>query len=150
MILKLHALSRLLLRWRVPLLPKLIKIFNRLVFGVVLPPGAVIGRKVLFSYQGLGTVIHREAVIEDSVIVSTGVTIGGRGGRVGAPVIREGALIGTGAKVLGPIQVGRWASVGANAVVLHDVPDYAVVVGVPARVIRINKPEDIPRYDVYD
>ncbi len=150
MILRIHRLAHLLWRLRIPLLPWLIKGFIRIAFGLVLPPSVSLGRGVILGYQGLGTVIHKMAVIEDRAVISTGVTIGGRSGRPGAPVIGEGALIGTGAKVLGPIRVGRGASVGANAVVLNDVPDYAVVVGVPARVIRINRPEDVPHYDVFD
>lgn len=144
-----YRLSHLLWRWRVPLLPFLLKAFNRLAFGTVLPPSVVMGTGVLLSYQGLGTVIHRDAVIGDRVIISTGVTIGGRSGHKAVPVICEGAANGTGAKVLGPVRIGRFATVGANAVVLSDVPDYGVAVGVPARIIRINRPEDLPRYDVF-
>jgi serine O-acetyltransferase len=55
-------------------------------------------------------------------------------------------MIGSGAKILGNVRIGRYASVGANAVVLSDVPDYSVVVGLPARVVRINRPEDLPDY----
>lgn len=150
MVLVIHRIAQRLLQWRIPLLPKLLKIVNRVAFGVVLPPSAIIGERVLFSYQGLGTVIHKSARIEDGAVISTGVTIGGRSGLPGAPVIGAGALIGTGAKVLGPVRVGRYASVGANAVVISDVPDYAVVVGLPARVVRINQPGDIPKYEIFD
>jgi len=150
MVLVIHRIAQKLWQWRVPLLPKLLKITNRVVFGVVLPPTAIVGKNVLFSYQGLGTVVHKAARIEDGAIISTGVTIGGRSGLPGAPVIGTGALIGTGAKVLGPVRVGQYASVGANAVVISDVPDYAVVVGLPARVVRINQPGDIPSYDIFD
>lgn len=150
MILRVHALANWMWRHRVPLLPWLLKAFNRIVFGVVIPPQTRIGRGVLLSYQGLGTVIHRETVIEDGAVISTGVTLGGRGGRPGAPHIGAGALIGTGAKVLGPVRVGQGASVGANAVVLADVPDYAVVVGVPAHVVRINRPDQLPDYRSFD
>jgi serine O-acetyltransferase len=131
---------------RVPLLPWLLKSFNRIVFSVVLPPSARIGRGVLLSYEGLGTVIHRRAVIGDGAIIGAGVTIGGRSGKADVPVIGAGALIGSGAKVLGNVRIGAYASIGANAVVLHDVPDYGVAVGIPARVVRINRPEDIPDY----
>lgn len=150
MILRIHAIANWLWRHRVPLLPWLHKAFNRIVFGVVIPPQTRIGRDVLLSYQGLGTVIHRDAVIEDGAVISTGVTLGGRGGRPGAPHIGAGALIGTGAKVLGPVHVGRQASVGANAVVIADVPDFAVVVGAPARVVRINRPDQVPDYRRFD
>lgn len=150
MVLLIHRVANALWRWHVPLLPRLLKIANRIVFGVVLPPSVKVGRGVLFSYQGLGTVIHKDATIGDGAIISTGVTLGGRSGLVGAPVIGARALIGTGAKVLGPVHVGDSAAVGANAVVLHDIPAFGVAVGVPARVIRINNPQDVPRYDVFE
>lgn len=149
MVVRIHRCAHWLWRHHVPVLPILLKAVNRVVFGVVLPPQTVIGPGVLFSYQGLGTVIHRDAVIEEGAIISTGVTIGGRGGRTGAPRICANALIGTGAKVLGPVSIGKGASIGANAVVLADIPDYAVAVGVPARIVRINRPEDLPDYHDY-
>lgn len=131
---------------RVPLLPWLLKCVNRIIFSVVLPPSATLGKDVLLSYEGLGTVIHHCAVIGDAAIIGAGVTIGGRSGKQDVPVIGEHALIGSGAKILGNIHIGAYASIGANAVVLQDVPDYGVAVGVPARVIRINRPQDIPDY----
>lgn len=146
MILRIYRVARWLHLRGVPVLPKLLKAVNRVVFGVVLPPAADIGPGVLISYQGLGTVIHRDCVIEEGAVISTGVTLGGRGGRRGAPRIGRRALVGTGAKVLGPVKIGAYASIGANAVVLEDIPDYAVAVGIPARVIRINSPEQIPDY----
>lgn len=141
-----YRFANLLWRLRVPLLPWLLKTLNRVAFAVVLPPSTKVGRAVLFSYQGLGTVIHKNAVIEAGATIGAGVTIGGRSGHDGVPVIGESAMIGTGAKVLGPVHVGRYASVGANAVVLHDVPDFAVVVGVPAKVVRIARPEEVVNY----
>jgi serine O-acetyltransferase len=149
-VLTIHRLAHWLWRMHIPLLPKLLKIVNRIVFSVVLPPSVQVGKGVLFSYQGLGTVVHKSAKIGDGAIISTGVTIGGRSGLQGAPEIGPGALIGTGAKVLGPVKIGKSASVGANAVVIANVPDYAVVAGVPARIIRIMAPGDVPRYDVFD
>ena len=150
MILAVHRFAHWLWRHHVPLLPYLLKAFNRVVFGVVLPPAVLVGRGVLFSYQGLGTVVHREVVIEEGAIISTGVTLGGRGGRQGAPHIGRCALVGTGAKVLGPVRIGAFASIGANAVVTSDVPDYGVAVGVPARVVRINRPDQVPDYQRFD
>lgn len=144
--LTLHRLSHLLWRWRVPFVPWLSKAFNRLAFTVVLPPSVLVGRDVIFSYNGLGTVVHKRAVIGAGAVIGTGVTIGGRSGHEAVPVIGEGAMLGSGSKVLGPVQIGRWASVGANAVVLEDVPDFAVVVGVPTRVVRVNHPEELPDY----
>jgi serine O-acetyltransferase len=144
--LRIYRLSHWLHKRRVPLVPWLLKSVNRIVFATVLPPSASIGKGVVLSYEGLGTVIHRRAVIEDGAVIASGVTIGGRSGNEQVPVIGRGALIGTGAKVLGPVRVGAYASVGANAVVLSDIPDYAVAVGAPARVVRINQPQELPDY----
>lgn len=147
---RIYRLALWLWRHRVPLLPQLLKIANRLVFSVVLPPSARLGPGVLLSYQGLGTVIHRRAVIGARAVIGTGVTIGGRSGHAAVPVIEEGAMIGSGAKVLGAVRIGRYASIGANAVVLSDVPDFAVAVGVPARVVRVMTPEEVPDYRAFD
>lgn len=141
-----YRIAHLLWRLRIPLMPWLLKIVNRVVFAVVLPPSTKVGPGVLFSYQGLGTIVHKNAVIGAGATIGAGVTIGGRSGRDGVPVIGEHAMVGTGAKVLGPIRVGRHASIGANAVVLHDVPDFAVVAGVPAKVIRIARPDELVDY----
>lgn len=146
---KLYRLARWLYLHNIPLLPWILKGLNRVLFGVVLPYTAQIGRDVLLSYQGIGTVIHRNAVIGDKVTIASGVTIGGRSGNLTVPVIGEGTFVGTGAKVLGPVRVGRYVSIGANAVVLKDVPDFAVVVGIPARVVRINSPADLPDYRAF-
>ncbi|MCZ8077029.1 MAG: serine acetyltransferase [Paucibacter sp.] len=124
----------------------LLKALNRVLWGVVLPPSAELGRGVLLGYQGLGVVIHKQARIGERVAIGTGVTIGGRAGRIEVPIIEDHVMIGSGAKIMGPVRVGRYASIGANAVVLTDIPAYAVAVGVPARVVRINRPEDIPDY----
>jgi len=130
----------------VPVLPRLIKIATRLLFGQVLPLLAVLGQGVILGYQGLGTVIHRRARIGDRVNVGTCVTIGGRSGHQDVPVIGDDVMIGSGAKILGPVRIGKGASIGANAVVLIDVPDYGVAVGVPARVIKVQPPGSQPNY----
>lgn len=144
--LKIYRVAHWLWAHKIPLVPTLLKIFNRVVFAVVLPPSATIGKGVLLSYNGLGTVIHRNAAIEANAVIGTGVTIGGRSGHTAVPVIGEGAMIGSGAKVLGPIRIGRYASIGANAVVLSDIPDYAIAVGSPARVVRIMDASELPDY----
>jgi len=130
----------------VPIIPQLIKVFNRVVFAVVLPPSATLGKSVLLSYHGLGTVIHRRAVIGDRVTVGTGVTIGGRSGHEAVPIIEEGVMVGSGAKILGPVRIGRFASIGANAVVLTDIPAFAVAVGVPAKVVKQLSSDQVPDY----
>lgn len=108
----------------------------RNVYGIELPYTARVGRKVMIEHQG-GIVIHGNTVIGDHTRIRQGCTIGVR--RVDraneAPVIGRNVDIGAGAALLGAIHVGDNASVGANAVVLHDVPAHALVVGIPARVV---------------
>jgi serine O-acetyltransferase len=116
-------------------LPWLLKGFNRVVFSVSLPPSATVGRNVVFGYQGLGIVVHRHAVLGNNIVIAPNVVIGGRG-EAGAPVIGDNVLIGAGACILGPITIGRDARIGANAVVISDVPPNVTVVGVPAQIVQ--------------
>ena len=132
----LYRVSAFLHRLHVPLLPSLFYLLNRVLFSVVLPPQARIGKNVKFAYLGLGTVVHRNATLGDNVVLGPGVVVGGRSGHSVLPVIEDGAYLGTGAKVLGPVRVGKNSVIGANAVVLFDVPPNCVAVGIPAKVVK--------------
>jgi serine O-acetyltransferase len=140
-----HRLQHWLLAHGVPLAPRVIHRLIFLLFNCVVPPSAEIGEGAWFGYGGMGVVIHKDARIGRRVFLSPQVTVGGRSGHRAVPVIEDDVYIGTGAKVLGPIRVGQGATIGANAVVLHDVPQRAVMAGVPARVIRIaDEPPETP------
>lgn len=146
MLLAIHSLAHRLWKWHVPLLPQCLALFNRVVFAVQLPAPVRLGRGVQLSYSGLGTVIHPRAVIGNRVVIAPGVVIGGRSKIKEVPVIEDDVEIGVGAKVLGPVRVGRGAVIGANAVVLDDVPPGVVVVGIPARPLRPQAPlAEVPR-----
>jgi len=138
--LAIHAVAHWLWKHKIPVIPRMLSVLNRLVFATQLPASTQLGKGVRLNYSGLGTVIHARAVIGNNVEVGPGVVIGGRSKLYEVPVIEDDVQIGVGAKVLGPIRVGRGAVIGANAVVLHDVPAGAVVVGIPARVLRIEQP----------
>ena len=138
--LAIHAVAHWLWKHKIPVVPRILSVMNRLIFATQLPASTQLGKGVRLNYSGLGTVIHARAVIGDNVEIGPGVVIGGRSKLYEVPVIEDDVQIGVGAKVLGPIRVGRGAVIGANAVVLHDVPPGAVVVGIPARVLRIDQP----------
>lgn len=136
MITSIHGISHYLSNKNIPILPKCIYFFIRIFCSCVLPPTAKLVRNVAFPYQGLGVVIHRRAVIGNNVMILPGVTIGGRSELLDVPVIEDDVVIGSGAKVLGPVRIGRGAKIGANAVVLNNIPPYSVAVGIPARVVK--------------
>ena len=106
------------------------------VFGVDIHPAARIGRGIMMDH-GTGIVIGETAVVEDDVSMLHGVTLGGTGKEQGDrhPKIRRGVMLGSGAKVLGNIEVGAYSRVGAGSVVLAPVPERCTVAGVPARVV---------------
>jgi len=119
----------------IPLLPRLIYRFNRIVFACDIPPKTKIGIGTLFSHSGLGVVVNGDAVIGKNCRILQNVTIGGRGEH-GTPVIEDNVTIGASACIIGGVTVGHDSVIGAHAVVLKDVPPYSVVVGNPARVIK--------------
>lgn len=109
----------------------------RSITGVEIHPGATIGRR-FFIDHGMGVVVGETAEVGDDVMLYHGVTLGGRSmQRVKRhPTVGDGAVIGAGARIIGPVLVGAGAQIGANAVVVKDVPDGATAVGVPATVRR--------------
>ncbi|AKD39008.1 serine acetyltransferase [Pasteurella multocida subsp. multocida OH4807] len=109
-------------------------------FDVDIHPAAKIGCGIMFDHA-TGIVVGETSVIENDVSILQGVTLGGTGKECGDrhPKVREGVMIGAGAKILGNIEVGRYAKIGANSVVLQPVPEYATAAGVPARIIGQDK-----------
>jgi len=124
----------------VPILPKVFNRLSRLVHACDISYRADIEKSVVFAHRGLGVVVGDSTVIGARTKVSSNVTIGGRGGRSVAgrtnPVIGADVLIGTGARILGPVLIGDGCAIGANAVVMSDVPAGCTAVGIPARVIE--------------
>ena len=119
-------------------LARLISQRSRHRTGIEIHPGAKIGKRLVIDH-GMGIVIGETAEIGDDCLIYHGVTLGGTGKDVGKrhPTIGNNVLIGTGAKVLGPLKIGDNSRVAANSVVLREVPENATVVGVPGRITRI-------------
>lgn len=119
------------------LLARMISQASRRRTGIEIHPGAKIGKRLVIDH-GMGVVIGETAEIGDDCLIYHGVTLGGTGKEVGKrhPTIGNNVLIGTGAKVLGPIVIGSNSRVAANSVVLKDIPEDCTAVGIPARVVR--------------
>jgi serine O-acetyltransferase len=133
-----HRAAHALLEAGVPVLPRTIAYLTRAVTGVEIHPAAEVGRE-FFIDHGSGVVIGETARIGDRVTLYQGVTLGGTGFQRGKrhPTLGNNVTVGSGAKLLGPIAVGDGAKVGANTVVVEDVPPGATVVGNPGHPVRV-------------
>lgn len=141
-----HGLWKADLKW----LGRTLSTFSRWLTGIEIHPGAVIGRR-FFIDHGMGVVIGETTVIGDDVTLYQGVTLGGTSWNKGKrhPTLGDGVVVGAGAKVLGPLDIGANAKIGSNAVVTKNVPEGATVVGIPGRVIiKASAPDEERRKDM--
>ena len=110
--------------------------YLRIIYACDIMPGTLIGEGAKFAHNGLGCVINEDVIIGQNCNIGAGVTIGGRSGNPVVPKIGDNVLIGANACILGSICIGNNVQIGAGAVVVHDVPDNAVVVGNPGKIIK--------------
>lgn len=146
-----HRLSHRLWRARWYWLARFISHVGRWLTGIEIHPGAQIGRR-FFIDHGMGVVIGETAVIGDDCTLYHGVTLGGTTWKKVKrhPTLGRNVVVGAGAKVLGPIEIGDCARIGSNSVVVKDVPDHATVVGIPGRVLEDKaEPEKHEEFDAY-
>lgn len=136
----LHRLAHWLHNRKLKFFARVVSQINRFITGIEIHPAVVVGEG-LFIDHGMGVVIGETTIIGDNVTIYQGATLGGTGKDVGKrhPTIGDNVVISTGAKVLGPFKVGDNSKVGANAVVLKEVPPNSTAVGVPARIVRKKK-----------
>lgn len=119
---------------------------SRWLTGIEIHPGAVVGRR-FFIDHGLGVVIGETTIIGDDCTLYQGVTLGGVSWNKGKrhPTLKDGVVVGAGAKILGPIEIGKNARVGSNSVIIKPVPDGATVVGIPGRVVSTQDAQSAER-----
>ncbi len=141
-----HRRAAFFYRHNLKLLARILSEHARRKTGIEIHPGAKIAAGVFIDH-GAGVVIGETAEVEEGVVIYQGVTLGGTGKERGKrhPTVRKNAVISCGAKVLGGFTVGEGARIGAGAVVLKEVPPYATVVGIPARVVRLRGAEEQER-----
>ena len=137
-----YRISHFLYTKKLFFLARLISQIARFITGIEIHPGAKIGKGLVIDH-GMGVVIGETAEIGDNVLLYHGVTLGGTGKDKGKrhPTVGDNVIIGSGAKVLGAIFIGSNAKIGANSVVLKDVPEGATAVGIPAKNIVKKKEE---------
>ncbi|GBL04761.1 serine O-acetyltransferase [Glaciecola sp. KUL10] len=131
-----HKLWSLGLKW----LARFTSNLGRFLTGIEIHPGATLGRRVFIDH-GMGVVIGETAIVGDDVTLYHGVTLGGTSWKAGKrhPTLLNNVVVGAGAQVLGPIEIGESARIGSNSVVVKDVPENATCVGIPGRVL-LQKP----------
>ena len=131
-----HKIAHRLYKMHLFFIARLISQISRWLTGIEIHPGATIGHGVFIDH-GMGVVIGETCEIGDNVLIYQNVTLGGTGKDVGKrhPTIESNVMVGTGAKVLGPITIGHDSKIGAGSVVLKDIPPYSTVVGIPGRTV---------------
>ncbi len=134
-----HRINHLLYTMNLRVLARLGSQVMRILTGIEIHPGALIGRRLLIDH-GMGVVIGETAIVGNDVTIYQGVTLGGTGKDQGKrhPTIGNDVMIASGAKILGPFKIGDHSKVGAGSVVLKEVPDHCTVVGVPGRIVKQN------------
>ena len=146
-----HRITHLVYHARIPFLPRVISILNRFITGIKIHQAARIGPG-FFIDHGMGVVIGETAEIGEDCMLFHGVTLGGTGKATGKrhPTLRDGVVVGAGAKILGAITIGNNTYIGGNSVVLEDVPDNCTVVGIPGRVVRRDGKRVMPKEHALD
>lgn len=132
-----HRIAHFFYKKHLFFIARLLSQISRFLTGIEIHPGATIGKR-LFMDHGMGIVIGETAIIGDNCTIYHGVTLGGTGKerKKRHPTLKNNVVVGCGSKILGNITLGNNVKVGANAVVLKDVPDNKVVVGVPAKIVE--------------
>ncbi len=138
-----HKIANFFFKRKMCFIARLISQLSRFFTGIEIHPGATIGKRVFFDH-GMGIVIGETAEIGDDCVIYHGVTLGGTSTTRSKrhPTLKNGVVVGAGAKILGNITLGENVKIGANSVVLKSIPDNRVAVGIPAKVIKKTKEED--------
>lgn len=134
-----HKVEHWLYNHHLNVIAQMLRGGGRILFSADVPPQMQIGRGTVFPHDALGCVFHPDVRIGKNCKILHGVTMGGRAGHKGLPIIGDNVVIGTHAQIIGNVTIGNNSIVGAGAIVTHDVPDNVVVVGNPAKILKSNR-----------
>lgn len=132
-----HKISSFFYKYRMFFIARFISQFSRFITGIEIHPGAQIGKRVFFDH-GMGIVVGETAIIGDDCVIFHGVTLGGvlSTKEKRHPTLERNVVVGAGAKILGNIVIGENSRIGANSVILKDIPKNSVAVGVPGKILK--------------
>lgn len=141
-----HRMAHALYKKKMLFTARLISQISRFMTGIEIHPGAKIGEGILIDH-GMGVVIGETAEVGNRVTIYQGATLGATGKDTGKrhPTVGDDVLIGAGTKILGPLNIGSNSKIGANSVVVKDVPNGATVVGIPAKIVKIRNLEPVKK-----
>lgn len=135
---KIYKLAHWLYLNHIPFLPRILMKIIHVIFSCSIPYQAKLGKNLKFGHGGLGVVINKKVIIGDNCTIGTCVTIGGTNKIKIVPQLGNNVYVATGAKILGPVTIGDNVVIGANSVVINNIPSNSVVAGVPAKIIKKN------------
>jgi serine O-acetyltransferase len=144
-LIQLHKISFYTKKHKIPIIYKITEALIFLLYNSRVPSTVTIGKNTKFAYLGIGCVIHKDTIIGKNCLIGQGITIGGRGPRIGVPVIGDNVYLGPGCRIIGPITIGNNVIIGPNAVVISDIPSNSIAVGVPAKIVK----SDVPDVSIY-
>ncbi|EQF25280.1 serine O-acetyltransferase [Clostridioides difficile CD160] len=141
-----HRMAHALYKKKMLFTARLISQISRFMTGIEIHPGAKMGEGILIDH-GMGVVIGETAEVGNRVTIYQGATLGATGKDTGKrhPTVGDDVLIGAGTKILGPLNIGSNSKIGANSVVVKDVPNGATVVGIPAKIVKIRNLEPVKK-----
>ena len=137
-IIKLYRISNYFYKKKITVIANIIYYLQFLIFNSSIPPSTKIGRNAKVAYGGIGLVIHGKAVIGENCFIGQNITIGGKSKIYKYPKIGNNVYMAAGCRILGNIKIGNNVIIGPNSVVVKDVPDNCIVVGIPAKILKEN------------
>lgn len=141
-----YKVGRWFYKKKLVILSKIFDYINLLLHNSYIPSSCNIGKDTVIAYGGIGLVIHARACIGEHCMIGQGITIGGRNGELGVPIVQDNVYLGAGCRIIGDITIGHDSIIAPNSVVTKNVDPYSVLAGIPARTINRITKDNIEKY----